>query len=64
MHEIIPKEAISGLSEFLFRGVGAGAAGPYELSLVIASGLGGFAGIYGFVGDAWAGVFVFGNLEG
>jgi hypothetical protein len=48
VHEIIPKEAISGLSEFHFCG-GAGAAFVFIGCLV---SFGGFTGVFGFVGDA------------
>lgn len=44
VHEIIPKEAISGLSEFHFCGMGAGVAGPIDFS---------FAGILYFGRISW-----------
>jgi hypothetical protein len=50
VHEIIPQEAISGLPSFIF----AARHDSIFISLVGWFCLGGFAGICGFGGDAWA----------
>lgn len=56
VHILYPRRQFPGLPSFIFRGIGAGAAGPVELQLAGSFSLAGFAGFRGFMGDMWTGV--------
>lgn len=64
VHILYPRRQFPGLPSFIFRGIGAGAAGPLVLPLAGSFSLAGFAGFGGFMGDVWTGVTLIWRILG